>query len=396
MGRKLTGVRAVSETTIEIAFTYRGVRCRERLKLKPTPANLKAASRHREAILDAIAHGTFDYSVTFPDSPRAILFSLQPGRAITIKEYLDGWLKQISDQLKTSTWNDYRKTINNHLIPAFGHIHLSELKRTHIKEWASDLEVSNKRIANLLSPLRVALQEAVDDELIESNPLYGWTYKRRLPPKSTDDIDPFTPDEQIAIMDKLVGQGRNLIQFAFWTGLRTSELVALEWGDIDWPRGMVRISRAHTQAAHEAETTKTRAGVRDVKLLPLALDALKMQKQHSMLHPSERVFLNPRTDEPWTGDQPIRRTLWTHALKRAGVRYRRPYQTRHTYASMMLSAGESPLWVAQQMGHSDWTMIARVYGRWIPDADPNAGDKAVEIFGTNSNISTALNRNTLI
>ena len=115
-----------------------------------------------------------------------------------------------------------------------------------------------------------------------------------------------------------------------------------------------------------------------------------------MLHPSERVFLNPRTDEPWTGDQPIRRTLWTHALKRAGVRYRRPYQTRHTYASMMLSAGESPLWVAQQMGHSDWTMIARVYGRWIPDADPNAGDKAVEIFGTNSNISTALNRNTLI
>ena len=396
MGRKLTGVRAVSETTIEIAFTYRGVRCRERLKLKPTPANLKAASRHREAILDAIAHGTFDYSVTFPDSPRAILFSLQPGRAITIKEYLDGWLKQISDQLKTSTWNDYRKTINNHLIPAFGHIHLSELKRTHIREWASDLEVSNKRIANLLSPLRVALQEAVDDELIESNPLYGWTYKRRLPPKSTDDIDPFTPDEQIAIMDKLVGQGRNLIQFAFWTGLRTSELVALEWGDIDWPRGMVRISRAHTQAAHEAETTKTRAGVRDVKLLPLALDALKTQKQHSMLHPSERVFLNPRTGEPWTGDQPIRRTLWTHALKRAGVRYRRPYQTRHTYASMMLSAGESPLWVAQQMGHSDWTMIARVYGRWIPDADPNAGDKAVEIFGTNSNISTALNRNTLI
>lgn len=58
------------------------------------------------------------------------------------------------------------------------------------------------------------------------------------------------------------------------------------------------------------------------------------------------------------------------------MRYRRPYQTRHTYASMMLSAGEHPMWVAQQMGHSDWTMIARIYGRWMPSADYNAGEKA--------------------
>jgi integrase len=51
---------------------------------------------------------------------------------------------------------------------------------------------------------------------------------------------------------------------------------------------------------------------------------------------------------------------------------------------MMLSAGESPMWVAQQMGHSDWTMIARVYGRWIPEAAPDAGQKAVKIFAENA------------
>ena len=63
---------------------------------------------------------------------------------------------------------------------------------------------------------------------------------------------------------------------------------------------------------------------------------------------------------------------------------RHPYQTRHTYAGMMLSAGESPMWVAQQMGHSDWTMIARIYGRWIPEAAPDAGQKAVKIFAQNA------------
>ncbi|MCX8566898.1 MAG: hypothetical protein ON057_001625 [Glomeribacter sp. 1016415] len=68
-------------------------------------------------------------------------------------------------------------------------------------------------------------------------------------------------------------------------------------------------------------------------------------------------------------------------MRRSGVRYRHPYQTRHTYASMMLSTGEHPMWVAKQMGHLDWTMIARRYGRWMPSADEKAGEKAIELFG---------------
>lgn len=71
-------------------------------------------------------------------------------------------------------------------------------------------------------------------------------------------------------------------------------------------------------------------------------------------------------------------------LKRAGVRYRRPYQTRHTFASMMLTAGESPIWIAAQMGHADTGMIYRKYGRWITDAAPQAGTKAVEMFAGKS------------
>jgi len=56
----------------------------------------------------------------------------------------------------------------------------------------------------------------------------------------------------------------------------------------------------------------------------------------------------------------------------------------HTYASMMLSAGEHPMWVAKQMGHTDWTMIARVYGRWMPSADIHAGSKASALWAPNT------------
>lgn len=47
---------------------------------------------------------------------------------------------------------------------------------------------------------------------------------------------------------------------------------------------------------------------------------------------------------------------------------------------MMLAAGEHPMWVAKQMGHSDWTMIARVYGRWMPSADSSAGTSAESLW----------------
>lgn len=378
--RERTGVRAASETSINIDFIYRGIRCKERIKLTPTPANLKRAAQHRAAILDAIERGTFDYAVTFPDSPRRFLFAENKGAGYALESYLETWLERQRQHLKSSTWDDYRKIVFNTLIPAFGKIHLPDLKRGDIRAWCEQQAVTNKRLANVQSVLRAALQDAIDDELIEANPLYGWKFARKEAPKPADDVDPFTAEEQAAILKACRDpQHRNLFRFAFWTGLRTSELVALEWGDIDWRRGIVRVSRAKTQAADAAEGTKTRKGTRDVKLLGPALAALEAQKAFSYIA-GGAVFLNPRTGEPWAGDQPIRHGAWTQTLRLAKVRYRRPYQTRHTFASMMLTAGESPVWVAQQMGHSDLTMIARIYGRWMPEAAPEAGRKAEILF----------------
>lgn len=163
--------------------------------------------------------------------------------------------------------------------------------------------------------------------------------------------------------------------------MRTSELVALDWSDIDWLRGAVYITKAMTQGSEEAEEPKTAAGKREIKLLSPALAALKQQKAHTYLKGQE-IFQNPRTGERWLGDQPIRKTMWTPALKRAGVRYRNPYQTRHTFASMMLMADEPVMWVAAQMGHKDWAFTARTYSRFIPSDAPDAGSKAVGQWST--------------
>lgn len=181
--------------------------------------------------------------------------------------------------------------------------------------------------------------------------------------------DPFNQDEIKAILSEAKDQARNLFQFAFCSGLRTSELIALEWGDIDWLNGIIRVSRA--VVLKKEKGTKTKSGQRDVLLLPPALEALQNQKKFTFIE-GGRVFYNPRTNTSWETDAQIRKTCWAHILKKASVRYRNPYQTRHTYASMMLSAGENSLWVAK-MGHKDTEMIIKNYDRWIPDTSTLAG-----------------------
>lgn len=377
MGRnKYPGVTTGSATSIAISFYYRGQKCRERIKLQPTPANLKRAAHHRAAILLAIENCTFDYSVTFPDSKNVQRFS--PSQ-YTVRTYLTEWLENKKQTIKSSTYADYKKTINNLIITTFGHKLLNHLTRQDVRKWAATFKCSNKRIANILSPLRAALRDAYIDDLIKENPLHGWTYKRNEPPHTESHVDPFAAEEQEAILNATSGQFKNQCIVFFWTGMRTSELIALEWSDIDWKRKKIRINRAYTAAAKSDESTKTKSSTREIDMLPHVENALIDQKQYT-LPQRGKVFTHPITGKQWTGDQQIRKGFWIPLLRKAGVRYRNPYQTRHTYASMMLSAGENLAWVSAQMGHSNVLITARIYMRWINNNEQH-GNKAVEMFG---------------
>lgn len=367
--------------SIQIDFYYLGIRCRESLKIEPTKANKLYAKRLKATIKLEIAQNTFQYAKYFPNSKNALLGAKSTNK--TVAKALDDYIEAGRRTFEMSTWRNYRSAIEHHLKPTFGHIRLADMTSNEIKKWIGKLTISNKRINNVLIPLRTILNDAFADGLIERNPII------RISNLAVrfEEPQPFTPDEIIAITKELPQQGKNLIQFAIWTGLRTSELIALEWKDIDWIKGLVRVRRASVNKL--TKQPKTKSGERDVKLFPPALDALKDQKQFTLLADG-RIFNNPRTNASWETDGQIRKTMWQPALKKAGVMYRIPYQTRHTYASMLLSAGENPLWVAQQMGHKDWGMIRKRYGRWIPEVDSSAGGKVMQYwaqFGHKESVS---------
>lgn len=373
MGRKGGGVRPASDRSIEIDFYYRGARCRERLKLAPLPRNLRYAENLLGQIKIEIEKGTFDYADHFPTSARAKKLARTPGALMTVSTALSDWLERKKPELEHSTTIEYERAVRCQLIPAFGDTLLRDLSRHAVKTWAASKGTSAKRLNNTLSPLRQMMAEAIDDGLIDANPLLGLRIRRKRDPRATKEIDPFTPAEIAAILKNAEGQFHNLCAFNFFSGLRTSELIALKWSDVDLVGGTVRIQSAWVRGREKS--TKTASGTRTVTLMARALEALKNQKAHTLLA-GHVVFQDPNTGGPWKSDKNIREYHWKHVLRRAGVRYRYPYQMRHTFASMLLSAGENVMWVASQLGHRDWTMTARRYARWIPSLQPDAGSKA--------------------
>ena len=389
MGKKRTGVRSASNSSIRVSFTYQGEECREIIPASPTESNLENTLIWRnEQLLPAIKNGTFDYATWFPKSPKRHKFQATP--SIRFGAYLKDWFDEHKTKYEASTLRTNQLIVNNQLIPAFGKYPIAELKYIDIKKWFKKQKITTKTLNNKLTLLNQALDEAVDDELISVNPLYGKRIKGQNPVTKTNKADPFSTKEVFEILNNCLGQQYNLFHFAFFTGLRTSEYVALTWDDIDWLNNRVKVDKALTADDIVAGYPKTYAGYRWVKLLDDVIVNLKDQKQYTYLEGKE-IFHNPRTNKPWTGDKPIR-NQWTTILKRAGVKYRNPYQTRHTFATLCATAGENIGWISKQMGHTNAGFTYKTYARWIDDDAPEAGNKFASILKQKPTIISPLKK----
>lgn len=366
-------------STLVITFTYKGILCRESLSRMETNARgIKYAERLLGEIQSQIAGGTFEYAKFFPNSKKLEIFGgIRKNK--NIKSYLDEYLKICANRnLSPSTINGYEKCIST--LSALHKLHVTELTPGVLKNWISSRKTKLKTIRNNLSFLRSAIDEAVTDGLLSINPVSlvsASRYHVVNNSPSADDyvVDPFVPAETSAIYQHCrYLEWENLFRFAFNTGLRSSELCALRWTDIDFIE-----NTAHVQVAKVVgvlKGTKTKAGTRKVELNNEARAALQSQKQFTLMK-SEFIFSDPKTGKPWTNANAIRKKAWVPTLQIAGVRYRNPYQTRHTFATRHISQGANLFWLAGQMGHKGPEMLFRHYGSYLAEYDGKTSISAI-------------------
>lgn len=364
--RGVTLRRHKTGVTINITFTFKGVKCREPLSnIEVSPKNIKYAARLLGEIHNKIERGVFNYADQFPKSTRIKLFGNNQSKK-TVKEYLEEYIKLCKTrELAPSTITGYKKCVR--ALVSLHSFHVTELSAAIIKNWIQQQNTTLKTMRNRLSLLSSAIDEAVTDGLLPSNPVSLVSASRYrnegIMNESTYIVDPMSPLEVEAIL-KAAGniQWENLFRFAFHTGMRGSELCALRWEDVDMINNTAHVQTASVEGITKG--TKTKAGKRKVELDAGAIRALKEQKPLSFIH-SRFIFLDPKTGAPWANAESIRKKAWIPTLKKAGVRYRNTYQTRHTFATMHISQGANIFWLASQMGHRGPEMLFRHYGSYL-------------------------------
>lgn len=379
-------VRAFKKyATVRMVFYYRKERCRENFSNRSWPDNNPSSISKFEAaikrdvaaahqLLSRVRHeistDKFDYAAFFLDSPNAHKFSVEDRSLRTVEDFLKKFLTRSEKRVRPVTHKNYKKIIDNQLIPDFGYLQITDLTPGIVRDWVFEKSHTCKRktISNILSPFKLAMDDALMDKAITENPVRLVNLDAIITIESRQSefqVDPFTEEEIAILLEHMNDQIKNLFQFAFYTGMRTSELIALKWEKIDFVNSEILVDQAMVEGhIDRLKTAEKGVSSRKILMLDQAYEALQRQKAHTFLE-GDFVFHHPLKARHWRNDSEVRKFAWHPAIKRSGLRYRNPYQTRHTYAHMLIKDNENPWWIANQMGHTGIEMLNRHYGGWL-------------------------------
>jgi len=299
----------------------------------------------------------------------------------TLAEFIPISLGLNTDTADKHTLKSYEGMLKRHVIPELGDKKIDEISAIDIKNWQKKLyeekKLSQKTIINIRAVLSGVFRNAIESGITQVNPISitkapsrknflmfnekGEVTNLKGEPL-TDSIDPFNFEEITILINKATGQFRNIITTLFFTGMRTGEMTTLRWDDIDWATKTIHIQRSRKRDTSIGTTKNGKS--RRIDMLPPVEDALKAQFKLTGMK-NGFVFLNQYGDRYHDYDI-LRDYHWKNLLKIAGFDYRPLYQTRHSFASLMLQKGEDIAWISERMlGHSEIATTLKFYSKYI-------------------------------
>lgn len=361
------GVEIFRES-LRIRFTWDGARRCETLPYPPTQKGIAAASKLRDQVNSLNKMGLLDadkYAELFPGSQTVA------GSTPTFGEYAQLWLD--SREITAGTRLNYKGALNLYWVPRLALVRIDLVTPTLLRRIIATTKWSSPGVKrNAITKLSTILKSAMEDGLTPKNPAESL----ELPKRKKKEIDPLSLDEANQIIAKMYQHEHwpstiyaAYFEFAFFTGMRLSEALALRWDDVDLCKKVVHVRRTVALGKVE-ERTKT-GGERHVLLNDRALHALEFAKQYAERRSkgAGKILNTPYIFPPSKNSEYVKQTSdlhkqWGPTLLALGVRYRPPYNCRHTYATICLMSGLNPAFIAQQLGHSV-QMLLTTYARWI-------------------------------
>jgi integrase len=283
------------------------------------------------------------------------------GGQVTLDDYVGRtWAPIHAAALAPKTQALYTGLYDGHVSPGLGGYRLRELTPEVIGRWQADRLSAGAPVESTRKALTLLggiLQRAVESGRIGSNPQ---RLVRKAAPAATREVRPLAPASVEAIRACVRPRDAIFVSLLAYAGLRPQEARALTWAHV----------QDRTLIVHAPKTRRHRTAPRSVRLLaPLAQD-LREWRLLSGRPGDDQPVIPAHDGGAWTEvgyEQWIART-WAAALQAAGLEYQRPYDCRHSFASLLLHEGRSVIYVARQLGHSA-QLTMRTYGHVIEELD---------------------------
>jgi integrase len=278
---------------------------------------------------------------------------------LTFAQFAAEWSERHLPRIRASTADRFRTILRYQLVPAFGELLLSGITEAVVQTWIADTirrgTLAPRTMNAVIIVVKTILSAAVRWGALPHHSLDG-VKLLRIPRR---DLVLWTPAEIRRFVLTADERWRPVWLVDVFTGLRPGETQAMHWTDRNWPD--FTTNKIHVTCGYEAKSKvlgppKTDRSVRDVDMVPAVravLETLPSRQANGVVFPRAdgRMFSRSTMEDAW------RRTL-----EMANVRRIRPYDLRHTFASLLIAAGKNPLYIAKQMGHHSAGFTLDTYG----------------------------------
>lgn len=341
----------IRNNTIYIDYYKNGKRFRKSTGIKKSPQAIEFVEANILLFQDNLKEARAKYE-SLDDDSSAVSKEQEP---FTFKVVSQNFLNEKSF-LKERTKDFYGSVIKVALIflKEFNLIFLSDFKRKHnvlFLDFLIKRGYSQKTIKLYFIIFKSFFKYALDNDLIDKNPIFLPKMKQQTPKET---INPFTLEEALNLIKNAQDDLKTYLILGFFCGARTGEILALTWNDIDFQEREIIINKSLSDKGI-IDSPKTLSSNRVIDMLDIVYNHLKNLKYQSL---GQRIIILPRYK--------IRSEFYSLQTQ-LGLKRRRLYDTRHSFASIMLSKGEEPMWVGcKMMGHKDLTETYKTYAKYLP------------------------------
>jgi integrase len=296
--------------------------------------------------------GTFRLENHFPDYRPSHQRAIR--REETFTRAATEWLESHKQSWAEWTYRKFKADLESRIFPKIGNRNVKEITGKDLRLLREAIlaegrviggeKLANRSVNRIMQPVKAIFNELFADGEMTLNPAIRLG---KLKEKRIAEIDPFSDEEIELLLKRVIPWYRPYVDFVFESGFRPNEAMGLKWSNVNFVSGILSVR--YGRVLGKDKDPKTEAAIRDIDITPGMMNALKRQKALSYLANSY-VFVT-ETGQPLDVSN-FRYRIWEPALKKAELKYRYPYQARHTFATKSIREGRDPLWIANQMGTS--------------------------------------------